>query len=73
MRLVSESKLFKLFLSKGVDFDTAHILSMEAVTILLNDEELPIDLVVSQLVKREMVKAAAHPISSVSSLPMVNS
>ena len=52
MRLVSESKLFKLFLSKGVDFDTAHILSMEAVTILLDDEELPIDLVVSQLVGR---------------------
>ena len=68
MRLVSESKLFKLFLSKGVDFDTAHILSMEAVTILLDDEELPIDLVVSQLVKRDMVKAAAHPISSVSYL-----
>ena len=58
MRLVSESKLFKLFLSKGVDFDTAHILSMEAVTILLDDEELPIDLVVSQLVKRELAKAA---------------
>ena len=58
MRLVSESKLLKLFLAKGVDFDTAHLLSMEAVILLLEDESLSIDLVVSQLIERELVKAA---------------
>jgi hypothetical protein len=56
MRLVSESKLFKLFLSKGIEFDNAHLLSMEAVNLLMDDESLSIDLVVSQLIKRELVK-----------------
>jgi hypothetical protein len=56
MRLVSESKLFKLFLSKGISFDNAHLLAMEAVVLLMDDESLSIDLVVSQLIKRELVK-----------------
>jgi hypothetical protein len=56
MRLVSESKLKKLFLSKGISFDTAHLLSMEAVIMLLDDESLEIDLVVSQLIERELAK-----------------
>lgn len=56
MRLVSESKLFKLFLSKGISFDNAHLLSMEAVRLLLEDESLSIDLVVSQLIERELSK-----------------
>ena len=59
MRLVSESKLFKLFLKQGVDFDTAHILSMEAVVLLMEDELLAVDLVVSQLIERELTKPAA--------------
>ncbi len=49
----------KTFLSKGVDFDLAHLLSMEAVTLLLDDESLEIDTVVSQLIEREQSKAAA--------------
>ena len=56
MRLVSESKLFKLFLSKGISFDNAHLLSMEAVRLLLDDESLSIDLQLSQLIERELVK-----------------
>ena len=56
MRLVSESKLFKLFLSKGISFDNANLLAMEAVVLLMDDESLSIDLVVSQLIKRELVK-----------------
>lgn len=56
MRLVSESKLFKLFLSKGIDFDTAHLLAMEAVVLLLDNESLEVDLVISQLIKRELAK-----------------
>jgi hypothetical protein len=59
MRLVSESKLFKLFLSKGISFDTAHILSMEAVILLMDNESLSIDSVVSQLIERELAKSAA--------------
>ena len=58
MRLVSESKLNKLFLSKGISLDTAHLLSMEAVTMLLDDESLKVDLVVSQLIEREQSKVA---------------
>lgn len=56
MRLVSESKLFKLFLSKGISFDTAHILAMEAVVLLMDDESLAVDLIVSQLIERELAK-----------------
>jgi hypothetical protein len=56
MKLVSESKLTKLFLSKGIDFDQAHILSMEAVNLLLDDEELEVDYVISQLLERELSK-----------------
>jgi len=56
MRLVSESKLLKLFLSKGIDFDQAHILSMEAVILLLENESLEVDYVISQLVERELSK-----------------
>lgn len=59
MRLVSESKLNKLFLSKGISFDTAHLLAMEAVILLLDNESLSIDSVVGQLVERELTKAAA--------------
>jgi hypothetical protein len=59
MRLVSESKLTKLFLSRGVDFDLAHLLSMEAVNLLLDDESLEVDSVVSQLLERELSKTAA--------------
>jgi hypothetical protein len=58
MRLVSESKLNKLFLSKGISFDLAHLLSMEAVILLLDDESLQVDLVVSQLIERELSKQA---------------
>ncbi len=58
MRLVSESKLFKLFLKQGISFDTAHLLSMEAVTLLLDDESLSIDYVISQLIERELAKSA---------------
>lgn len=53
MRLVSESKVRKLFLSKGISFDQAHLLSMEAVVLLLEDESLSIDFIVSQLIERE--------------------
>jgi hypothetical protein len=56
MKLVSESKLTKLFLSKGIDFDQAHLLAMEAVILLLDDEELEVDSVISQLVERELSK-----------------
>ena len=56
MRLVSESKLFKLFIKQGIEFDLAHLLAMEAVVLLMDDESLSIDLVVSQLIKRELVK-----------------
>lgn len=56
MRLVSESKLFKLFLSKGISFDTAHLLAMEAVNLLMDDESLAVDLIVSQLIERELAK-----------------
>ncbi len=56
MKLVSESKLTKLFLSRGVDFDQAHILSMEAVILLLENEELEVDYVISQLLERELSK-----------------
>ena len=58
MRLVSESRLMKTFLSKGVNFDSAHLLSMEAVNLLMDDESLEIDFVVSQLIGRELTKAA---------------
>ena len=58
MRLVSESKLFKLFLAKGIEFDNAHLLSMEAVNLLMDDEELSIDLAINQLIERELAKAA---------------
>jgi hypothetical protein len=58
MRLVSESRLNKLFLSKGINFDTAHLLSMEAVTLLLDDESLEVDLIISQLIERELSKVA---------------
>lgn len=53
MRLVSESKLNKLFLKQGLSFDLAHLLAMEAVVLLLDDEELEIEQVVSQLIERE--------------------
>jgi len=56
MRLVSESKLLKLFLSKGIEFNLAHILSMEAVIMLLEDESLEVDYVISQLLERELSK-----------------
>lgn len=56
MRLVSESKLLKLFLSKGIEFNLAHILSMEAVILLLENESLEVDYVISQLVERELSK-----------------
>lgn len=56
MRLVSESKLFKLFLKQGIDFDLAHLLAMEAVVLLMEDESLEVDLVVSQLIERELAK-----------------
>ena len=56
MKLVSESKLTKLFLSRGVDFDQAHILSMEAVILLLENEELEVGYVISQLLERELSK-----------------
>jgi|SanBayMetagenome_1026888.scaffolds.fasta_scaffold182783_1 hypothetical protein len=56
MKLVSESKLTKLFLSRGVDFDQAHILSMEAVILLLENESLEVDYVISQLLERELSK-----------------
>ena len=52
MRLVSESKLLKLFLAKGVDFDTAHLLSMEAVILLLENESLEVNVIISQLIER---------------------
>lgn len=48
----------KTFLSKGVNFDSAHLLSMEAVNLLMDDESLEIDFVVSQLIGRELTKAA---------------
>lgn len=56
MRLVSESKLLKLFIKQGISFDTAHLLSMEAVILLLENESLEVDLVVSQLIERELAK-----------------
>ena len=58
MRLVSESKLFKLFLKQGVDFDLAHLLAMEAVVLLMDDESLEVDYVISQLIDRELTKSA---------------
>jgi hypothetical protein len=60
MRLVSESKLNKLFLKQEVDFDQAHLLSMEAVILLLDNESLSIDSVVSQLIERELAKQAGE-------------
>jgi len=59
MKLVSESKLFKLFLKQGVDFAQAHLLAMEAVVLLLEDESLEVDYVISQLIERELTKPAA--------------
>jgi hypothetical protein len=53
MRLVSESKLFKLFLSKGIQFNLAHLLAMEAVVLLMEDESLEVDSIISQLIERE--------------------
>lgn len=57
MRLVSESKLLKTLLKRGVDFDLAHILSMEAVMLLLENEELDIDKTLEFLIQRELSKA----------------
>ena len=56
MRLVSESKLFKLFIKQGIEFDLAHLLAMEAVTLLMEEESLEVDSIISQLIKRELVK-----------------
>jgi hypothetical protein len=56
MRLVSESKLFKLFIKQGIEFDLAHLLAMEAVMLLMEDESLEVDSIISQLIKRELVK-----------------
>ena len=57
MRYVSESKLMKTLLKKGVDFDTAHLLSMEAVMLLLENEKLDIDKTLEFLIQRELSKA----------------
>ena len=56
MRLVSESKLTKLFIKQGLSFDTAHLLSMEAVNLLMDNESLEVDSIVSQLIERELHK-----------------
>lgn len=58
MRLVSESRLTKLFLSKGISFDLAHLLAMEAVVLLMEDESLEVDSIISQLIERELAKSA---------------
>ena len=60
MRLVSESKLFKLFIKQGIEFDLAHLLAMEAVVLLMEDESLEVDSIISQLIKRELAKGKAN-------------
>ena len=56
MRLVRETQLRKLFLDKGIEWDAAHLLTLEAKMLLMDDESLSIDSVVSQLIERELAK-----------------
>ena len=58
MKLVSESKVRKVFMQQGIEFDRAHILAMTVVNLFLDDknDHLDLDIVVSQLIKRELVK-----------------
>lgn len=58
MKLVSESKVTKLFIKQGINFDQAHILAMDVVNMFLNDknDHLDLDTVVSQLIKKELTK-----------------
>ena len=57
MRLVRENDLRKMFLKANIEWDAAHLLVLEAKGLLL-DESLSIDSVVSQLIERELAKAA---------------
>jgi hypothetical protein len=57
MRLVRENNLRKMFLKANIEWDAAHLLVLEAKGLLL-DESLSIDSVVSQLIERELAKAA---------------
>ena len=61
MKLVSESKVRKMFMQQGIDFDRAHILAMKVVNLFLDEKNahLELDAVVSQLIEREQSKAAA--------------
>jgi len=56
MRLVSESKVRNMFMQAGIEFNRAHLLAMEAVNLLLDDEELEVDYVISQLLERDLSK-----------------
>ena len=58
MRLVRENDLRKMFLKANIEWDAAHLLTLEAKMLLMDDESLLIDSVVSQLIERELAKAA---------------
>jgi hypothetical protein len=45
-----------MFMQAGIEFNRAHLLAMEAVNLLLDDEELEVDYVISQLLERELSK-----------------
>lgn len=60
MRLVSESKVTKMLIKQGINFDQAHILAMEVVNMFLDDknDHLELEAVISQLIEREQSKVA---------------
>lgn len=61
MKLVSESKVRKVFMQQDIEFDKAHILAMDVINMFLDgkNDHLDLDTVVSQLIERELAKVAA--------------
>lgn len=58
MKLVSESKVTKMLIKQGIEFNKAHLLAMTVVNLFLDDknDHLELDAVINQLIERELTK-----------------